>query len=157
MKEIGSMRNMLEDVSKAEIQRMNSTETFISDEDSYDFIAQKGRKVSLRELIEFWDFENQDAILQLLDRNLEELERESRGKSRITMIEESVTSEDLGNQSEPTNEFLSESDLKKEEEIPVALLSKSKVFGAWLEAVPWSHLYCICCPPPMKVRFEKSC
>jgi hypothetical protein len=76
------------------------------------------------------------------------------------MIEESVTSEDLGNQSELTNEFLSESDLKKEEEIPVALLSKSGVFGAWLETVPWSH--CIVsvlgmCPPPMKVRFEKSC
>jgi hypothetical protein len=49
--------------------------------DSYDFIAQKRGKVSLRELIEFWDFENQEAILQLLDRNLEELERESRGRA----------------------------------------------------------------------------
>lgn len=113
--------------------------SFYIREGSYDFIAQKGRKVSLRELIEFWDFENQDAILQLLDRNLEELERESRGESRITMIEESVTSEDLGNQYELTNEFLSEPVLKKEEEILMALLSDLKVFGAWLEAVPWSH------------------
>jgi hypothetical protein len=75
------------------------------------------------------------------------------------MIVETVTSKDLGNQSELTNEFLSESDLKEGEEIPVALLSKSKVFGAWLKAVPRSH--CIVavlgmCPPPMKVRFEKS-
>ena len=112
---------------------------FLIHKDSYDFISQKGEKVSLRELIEFWDFENQESILQLLDRNLEELERESRGEGRITMIEETVTSDDLGNQSELTNEILSESDLKKKEEIPVTLLSKSKVFGAWLEAIPWSH------------------
>ena len=125
--------------------------------DSYDFIAQKRGKVSLRELIEFWDFENQEAILQLLDRNHKELERESRGESRITMIEETVTSEDLGNQSELTNEFLSESDLKKEEEIPMALLPKSKVFSAWLKAVPWSHTIVFVlgmCPPPINVRFD---
>jgi hypothetical protein len=69
------------------------------------------------------------------------------------MIEETVTSEDLGNQSELTNEFLLESDLKKEEEISMALLSKSKVFGAWLEAVPWSHAIVSVlgiCSPPMK-------
>jgi hypothetical protein len=128
--------------------------------DPYDFISQKGEKVSLRELIEFWDFENQEPILQLLDRNLEELERESRGEGRITMIEETVTSEDLGNQSELTNEILSESDLKKEEEIPMTLLSKSKVFGAWLEAIPWIHAIVFVlgmCPPPMNVRFGKSC
>jgi hypothetical protein len=133
---------------------------FLIHKDSYDFISQKGEKVSLRELIEFWDFENQESILQLLDRNLEELARESRGEGRITMIEETVTSEDLGNQSELTNEILSESDLKKKEEIPVTLMSKSRVFGAWLEAIPWSHAIVFVlgmCPPPMNVRFGKSC
>jgi hypothetical protein len=76
------------------------------------------------------------------------------------MIEETVTSEDLGNQSELANEFLSEPDLKKGEEISMVLLSKSKAFGAWLEAVPWSHAIVSVlgmCPPPMNVRFEKSC
>jgi hypothetical protein len=54
------------------------------------------------------------------------------------MIEETVTSEDLGNQSELANEFLSEPDLKKDEEISMALLSKSKVTvqvkGIWCVA-----------------------
>ncbi|KUJ18521.1 uncharacterized protein LY89DRAFT_774366 [Mollisia scopiformis] len=42
----------------------------------FHFIFKRGGKASLRDLIEFWAFENEEAILRMMDKNLQQLELE---------------------------------------------------------------------------------
>jgi len=45
----------------------------------YQMIARNGGRASFRESIPFFEFENQDTILRLIDRNVQELEQKSQG------------------------------------------------------------------------------
>lgn len=104
------------------------------------FSKLKSGKTSLRDLIPCFRFENQDSILRLIDRNLEELERGSQGATESEFISEKLPSKHLsGSQSDLEGEPFSESKPKKEEQLSLPQSSNSRASDIGTKFVVWSY------------------
>jgi hypothetical protein len=112
------------------------------------FIATQGGKVSFREMIEFWAFDNQETILQLFDRNIQGENQASETRDHQQPTEKKDATQDLETlRLEPTlqlepdvalKETEEEREVGKEGESTTALNQDFKGFGSWLKPANWS-------------------
>jgi hypothetical protein len=119
---------------------------FVSPE--LQFIVKQGGKASLRDLVEFWAFDNQEAILQLFDRNLQGQDETSETQDRQQQSEEEGMAQELEiPELESTLQLESEVALKEIEksrevvkvgESVTAYTRDFKDFRSWFEPANWS-------------------
>lgn len=98
----------------------------------------KSGKVSFRDLIPYLGFENQDIILQLLDKNAGELER-GHQRTQSTMINETFSSQESGVRFDLEGEPISESELRNLDEPSIARSSDLRVSNILAKFVVWRY------------------
>lgn len=101
-------------------------------------------------MIEFWTFDNQETVLQLFDRNVQEQEQAREARDQQQQCEEKDTTQELGvPEPEPRLQLGSESALKETDEVKelgkadesVAALAQDPLgLWPWLKPPDWSPL-----------------
>jgi len=105
------------------------------------FLKRKSAKLSLRDLIPLWHFENEAVILQLIDRNIEELEQKNRREMESGKKDETPAAESSScSSSEITDKGLSEPEPNHSEEPPIVTDTKSWASGVWGSFGAWSKI-----------------
>ena len=111
----------------------------------FRYMIEKGGDVSLRDLIEFWELDNKETLLQLIDRNIGQQEQAAREDTGIRdqqpLAEEKDMAQDEGvPKPGATLQLASESISEKAEEGVVSQAQDAKFFESWLDSMKQSHV-----------------
>jgi len=111
----------------------------------HPYMVKKGGDVSLRDSIEFWELDNKETLLQLIDRNIglqEQAAKEDSGTrdQQPPAEKKSMAQDEDVSEPEPTLQLASESISEKAVEGMVSQAQGAKVFESWLDFMKQSHV-----------------